>query len=174
MVLMALLVSALLAGSLRWHPVHPRRRRPRHQIDVLLVARLLTLAISAGHPLGTALQDVRARLPESARPAVDDVLARARSAGLARSLAETTGPLDELAGRLARAHITGASVAPVLDAYVALVQDARRARAVEDARTIGVKLILPLTLLLLPGFIALVIAPFVLEQLDGLLGRSIP
>lgn len=174
MVILSLFLATLLGGPPRRVHLRPLHRRRRPQIDPLLTARLLALAISAGHPLGMALQDVRARLPESARPAVDDVLTRARRTGLARALAETTGPLGDLAGRLGKAHITGASLAPVLDTYIATVHDARRARAVEDARTIGVKLILPLTLLLLPGFIALVIAPFVLEQLDELLGGSIP
>ena len=70
--------------------------------------------------------------------------------------------------------MTGAPVRAALDAFISTLHDARRFQAVEEARTIGVKLIVPLTLLLLPGFLALVVAPFVLEQMEGLLGVALP
>jgi hypothetical protein len=143
-------------------------------VDDLLVARLLVLSVSAGQPLGQAFADVQPRLHEEDRAAVDDILGRARSVGIARALIETGGPLAGLAERLAKAQVTGAPTAPALDAYISMRQDAVRARAVEEARTIGVRLIIPLTLLLLPGFVALVIGPFVVDQLDGLLGGLLP
>ena len=172
MALIPLVLAAALLGQLRLPPLI--RRAPRHEIDVLLVARLLALSIASGRPLGRALVDVGRRLPGSAPAAIDDIVVRANRDGLTRSLAETTGPLADLAERLAKAQVTGAPVGPALDAFIATVHDARRFQAVEEARTIGVKLIVPLTLLLLPGFLALVVAPFVLEQLEGLLGAAVP
>lgn len=173
MALIALLLAAALLGPFRLPPL-PRRRTPRQEIDVLLVARLLALSIASGRPLGRALVDVGRRLPESGSAAIDDIVVRANRDGLTRSLAETTGQLAGLAERLAKAQVTGAPVGPALDAFIAMLHDARRFQAVEEARTIGVKLIVPLTLLLLPGFLALVVAPFVLEQLEGLLGVAAP
>ncbi len=173
MALIALGLAMLVTGSHR----PPRLRLPRRakaRIDELLVARLLALSVASGHPLGRGLEDIRLRLPEPEQAAVDEILARARRDGLTRSLVETTGPLASLAERLAKAQVTGAPLGPALDAFISTVHDARRFQAVEEARTIGVKLIVPLTLLLLPGFLSLVVAPFLLEQLDGLLGTALP
>ncbi|HEY5649866.1 MAG TPA: type II secretion system F family protein [Acidimicrobiia bacterium] len=170
---------AVIGAVVAWFIVSARRPRLHRRLrdeepDELLVARLLALTVSAGHPIGRALGEVNGRLPEHHRAAIDDILGRARHLGIARALVETRGPLSGLTARLAKAQVTGAPILPALDAYIAMVHDARRAAALEDARTIGVKLIIPLTLLLLPGFIALVIAPLVLEQLGGLLGEQLP
>ena len=173
MALIGLAVAAAL-GGLFPRPRLVRRREREQHIDVLVVARLLALSIAAGLPLGRALADVRRRLPEPDALAIDDILGRANRDGLTRSLVETVGPLADLAERLAKAQVTGAPIGPALDAYISTLHDARRFQAVEEARTIGVKLIVPLTLLLLPGFLALVVAPFVLEQLEELLGAAIP
>jgi len=173
MALIGLALAAVLAGSIRLPPPQ-RRARARSRIDVLLVARLLAVSLASGLTLGRALADVARRLPEAEVSAIDDVLIRANRDGLTRSLAETTGPLEDLAERLAKAQVTGAPIGPALDAFIATLHDARRFQAVEEARTIGVKLVLPLTLLLLPGFLTLVVAPFVLEQLEDLLGAAIP
>ncbi len=173
MALIGLVVAAALSGLLPTPRFVRRREHPQH-IDVLVVARLLALSIAAGRPLGRALTDVRRRLPEPDVSAIDDILGRANRDGLTRSLVETVGPLADLAERLAKAQVTGAPVGPALDAFISTLHDARRFQAVEEARTIGVKLIVPLTLLLLPGFLALVVAPFVLEQLEELLGAAIP
>ena len=172
MALIGVVAAGVLSGVLRL----PRfeRRRKNQPIDVMVVARLLALSIASGRPLGRALEDVRNRLPESHVAVIDDILNRAKRHGLTRSLIETVGPLADLAERLAKAQVTGAPVGPALDAFISMLHDARRLQAVEEARTIGVKLIIPLTLLLLPGFLALVVAPFVLEQLEGLLGTAIP
>ncbi len=173
MVLIGLAVAALVAGAL---PRHRSVRRPRaaQEVDALVVARLLALSVASGRPLGPAFEDVRRRLPESHVGAIDDILGRATRYGLTRSLIDTVGPLADLAERLAKAQVTGAPVGPALEAFITTLHDARRLRAVEEARTIGVRSMVPLTLLLLPGFLTLVVAPFVLEQLEGLLGVAIP
>ena len=173
MALIGLVAAVVLSGVLRL-PRFERQRRRNQPIDVMVVARLLALSIASGRPLGRALEDVRNRLPESHVAFIDDILSRAKGRGLTRSLIETVGPLADLAEGLAKAQVTGAPVGPALDTFISMLHDARRLQAVEEARTIGVKLIVPLTLLLLPGFLALVVAPFVLEQLEDLLGSAIP
>lgn len=173
MALIGLAVAAFVLGTpdlrLRF-----RRRTRRRSVDTLVVAQLLALSVASGRPLGSAFEDVRTRLPESDATLIDELVGRANQDGLTRALVETTGPLAELAERLAKAQVTGAPVGPSLDAFITTQHAARRFQAVEEARTIGVKLIVPLTLLLLPGFLALVVAPFVLEQLEGLLGAAVP
>ena len=173
MALIGLGLAFLVAAQRRLPRIslHPRRET---QVDALMVARLLALAVASGYPLGRGFVEIGVRVAEPERAAIDDVLGRARRDGLTRALVETTGPLADLAERMAKAQVIGAPVGPALEAFISTTHDARRFQAVEEARTIGVKLIVPLTLLLLPGFLALVVAPFVLEQLDGLLGTALP
>jgi tight adherence protein B len=165
---------AFLVATRRRLPRISLRRRTEAHVDVLMVARLLALSVASGYPLARGFVEISTRVAEPERAAINDILGRARRDGLTRALVETTGPLDGLAERMAKAQVTGAPVGPALDAFISTTHDARRFQAVEEARTIGVKLIVPLTLLLLPGFLALVVAPFVLEQLDGLLGAALP
>ena len=148
------------------------RRRPRRQVDVMLIARLLALSIASGQPIGSGLQEIATLLPSTEAQEVEKVIGRTRSVGVARALVETSGPLADLAARLAQSHLSGAPAAAALDAYVASMHDAERYRSIEEARIVGVKLTLPLTLLLLPGFILLTIAPFVVEQLGPFLGTA--
>ena len=149
-----------------------RRRRRRSQVDVMLIARLLALSIASGQPIGSGLIEIVSLLPSTEAEAVEKVIGRARSVGLARAMVETSGPLADLAARLAQAHLSGAPAAAALEAFVASMHDAERYRSIEEARIVGVKLTVPLTLLLLPGFVLLTIAPFVVEQLGPILGTA--
>lgn len=169
-------LSLLVAGALLWklptgsiRARWPRRRRP---IDVLLIAQLLSLAIAAGRPIGAALHDVARLLPSVEAAVVGDVVARMRTSGVAAALVATRGPLAELAGRLAQAQLSGAPPIAGIDAFVTSMRDADRYRSVEEARVVGIKLTLPLTLLLLPGFVLITIAPYVVDQLGPLIGSA--
>ncbi len=150
------------------------RRATPSPADPLDVAQLLIVCLSAGRPLGNALETVRDRLGSERVRDVDDIIGRSRLIGLGRALAETRGPLSDLAGRLARSHLTGAPAISTVAAYVTSVHDARRSRAVEEARTLGVRLIFPVSLLLLPGFVAIVIGPYVFDQFGSLFGSALP
>jgi hypothetical protein len=57
----------------------------------------------------------------------------------------------------------------VLDAFIVTSEEEERARVLERIRTLPVRLIIPLALLLLPGFVLVVVAPGVVETLGGLL-----
>jgi hypothetical protein len=101
---------------------------------------------------------------------VGDLLRRARSRGFARALAETEGPLSELAGQLAKGIVTGAPAVSTLSAFLEDRRSRHRGVILEQARTLPVRLIIPVALLLLPGFVALVVGPFVVDQVSGLIG----
>lgn len=162
---------ALVVGGGRVLPLPQIPSLRREAVaDPLETAQLLVVALSAGRPLGSALQTVRSHLDSASASAIDEVVGRSRLVGLARALAETQGPLADLAHRLARSQLTGAPALVTVQTYIASLHDSRRARAMEEARTLGVRLIVPVSLLLLPGFVALVIGPYVFEQLDSLLG----
>lgn len=172
MTALSIVLSLILA---KWRPrrvsVGWLRRRDRDP-DVMLIARLLALSIASGQPIGAGLQDIAELLPAAEAHEVAMLMKRARSVGLASALVETSGPMAELSGRLAQAHLSGAPATAAIEAFVTSMHDATRYRSLEEARTVGVKLTLPLTLLLLPGFVLLTIVPFVLDQLGPLLGNA--
>ena len=149
-------------------------QRRRSDVDPLEIAQLLTIALSAGRPLGSALEVVRRDVSPASAAAIDDVLRRSRLAGFARALIETEGPLADLCGRLARSQLTGAPTLATVRAYAASIHESRRARSLEAARTLGVRMIVPVSLLLLPGFVALVIGPYVFEQFEWLTSGVTP
>jgi pilus assembly protein TadC len=158
-------IGRRLAAALRAR--RGRSRRPAG--DVLELGRLLLLALSAGLPTAAAFSLAAGRLGGPVAGEVDDLLRRARARGLAAALADTAGPLGELASRLARAHLSGASVQQAVEAFLHVRLADERARRLERARSLPVKLIVPVSLLLLPGFVLLVFGPTFLDQIVGLL-----
>lgn len=149
--------------------LRPRRARGAED-QVMELSRLLAVCLSGGLPLLPALEAVSREMASPIKEDVEGLLRQARRDGVARALLEEQGPLSALSGQLARAHVSGAPMREAVSAFVERRRSDARYRSLERARTLGVKLILPVSLLLLPGFIALVIGPTVVAQLDGLLG----
>ena len=163
-------LAFVIGGSRSWSLPRLPFFRKVSVADPLEIAQLLVVALSAGRSLGSALQVVRLHLGPAAVSMIDEVVGRSRLVGLGRALAETQGPMADLAHRLARAQLTGAPALATVQTYIASLHDSRRAKAMEEARSLGVRLIVPVALLLLPGFVALVIGPYVFEQLDTVVG----
>ena len=135
------------------------------------VARLLLVAVSAGLPLGTALERIGRDLAGPLRSEVDMVVRNSRRVGLHPALVECG--LGSLGPVLARAHSTGAPLQRTLVAHLEALNAARISAALERARTAPVKLMVPLVLLLLPGFVALVVGPGLVDQAIDL-GTVVP
>lgn len=127
------------------------------------LARLLSIAAAAGLPLGTALEIVADDLTGPVGEAVVRVVRSSRTSGLAAALLGAD-ELGSLAPALARAQASGSPLASTLDAYLAAEASRRVTSALETARTAPVKLMVPLALLLLPGFTALVVGPTLLTH----------
>lgn len=166
----AAVAVALLVGSGRMSPRRPGRRRSPAPPDPLLLPRLLVVALSAGLPLTTALAVIARLVPGPAGDDADVLVRAARRGGLAPALAAHGDLLDGLPRRLARAHLTGAAMSDAVRAHVHEVSDRRRAAALTRARTLPTRLLVPIALLLLPGFVALVVVPPLVEELGGFLG----
>lgn len=160
MIVALLLSSAVLAFRV------PRvaRRTLEPASTVADLARLLSIAAAAGLPLGTAFETVSPELEGPLAAAVTDIVRNARSAGLTAALLATTA-LGPLGPALARAHSSGSPLGQTLDAHLRAHSAERVARALETARTAPVKVMVPLALLLLPGFTALVVGPTLLDHL---------
>jgi pilus assembly protein TadC len=160
------MILALCAalGVLVARPVRLSRRIQVVESSVGDLARLLAIAAAAGLPLGSALEGVAGELSGPVGDAVRAVVRSARTRGLGPALLEAA-ELGALAPALARAHAAGSPLGQTLDAHLTAHSAERVSRALETARTAPVRLMVPLALLLLPGFTALVVGPTLLDHL---------
>jgi tight adherence protein C len=78
------------------------------------------------------------------------------------------GPATALLALADRALVTGAPLLASIDGYATSLRRDERAAAVEKARRLPVKLLFPLALLILPGFLLLTVGPALLAGLDRL------
>lgn len=166
-------VALVLLGSSRPAPRPPLRKVGWYRgspPDRLMLPRLLVVALSAGLPLAGALAEIARLVPGPAGKEADGFVRSARRAGLAAALAANGDVLDGLPTRLARAHLTGGTMQDAVRSHVREEADTIRADALAGARTLPVKLLIPISLLLLPGFIALVVVPPLIEEIGGILG----
>jgi hypothetical protein len=134
--------------------------------DVGLLAELTGLGLSAGLGLSQALSAARPFVHVDLAGEVGVVLRRAAHGGLAAALAEASGHGRRLYLLTARAVVTGAPLASAVDAFVADAAAEERATQLEAARRLPVRLMLPLALLILPGFVLLTVGPTVLAALE--------
>ena len=67
-----------------------------------------------------------------------------------------------------RALLTGAPLEPAVSGYATTLRNEERSRELTAARRLPVKLLFPLALLILPGFLILTIGPAVLGSLERL------
>ncbi|MEX2279484.1 MAG: type II secretion system F family protein [Acidimicrobiia bacterium] len=156
----AVILSATVAFA---RPVRLRRRTTPVESSVADFARLLSIAAASGLPLGSALDAVIDELSGSVGESVRSVVRSARRTGLTAALLSAP-ELGSLAPALARAHSTGSPLGQTLDAYLTAHAADRVTRALEKARTAPVRVMVPLALLLLPGFTALVVGPTLLDH----------
>lgn len=159
-----MIVACCLAlAVLLARPVSIRRPKPPASSTVADLARLLSIATAAGLPLATALEVVVDELSGDVQLGVRRVVRSARTVGLTAALLEAAD-LGSIAPALARAHSTGSPLSQTLDAHLTAHGAERVSRALEAARTAPVRVMVPLALLLLPGFTALVVGPTLLDH----------
>lgn len=154
-------IAAVMAVGLRRHL--PRRHR---EGDLRPIMMVLLVELRGGRSVLAALQAASARFPEARDLA--RVVRVASVAGLAAAVDETRGRLRFLVIHLARAQATGASAADAVRRF--LDDDLARERAERQARikALPVRLMVPLSLLTLPGVVLLAYGPTILSLLDGL------
>lgn len=149
-----------------------KARRRALAADLPLAADLLAACLRAGQPPDRALGVVADALDGPLGSELGVVAANLRmgadpSAAWADLRAEPV--LAPLARAMARSADSGAPVAAWLDD---LADDARRAarmHAVQNARTVGVRAVLPLGLCFLPAFVLLGVVPVVAGAVGALL-----
>jgi hypothetical protein len=157
---------------------HTRRRRWSQDVvrdeAVDHLAALVVIGLSASMTLPAALENAARETGGAVADEVADLLRRARHRGVARALAETEGALADLATQLAQAQVTGAPMVGAVTAFLSTRRATARSKLLERARTLPVRLIIPVALLLLPGFIVLVMGPYLIDQLGELIVSPLP
>ncbi len=145
-----------------------RRARVAAAADVVLLAELVALGLSAGltfaGALGAAACEVHPWLADEARL----VLRRGSVLGLAPALDDASGLAGRLYRMAGRAVVTGAPLLPAVTAFVEESRHAEHAHHMAAARRLPVRLLVPLALLILPGFVLLTVGPALLSAVDRL------
>ena len=127
--------------------------------EVGVLARLLLVGLSAGLPLQSALTHAHPELRDGLASDVAGVLKRSRVAGLAAALTSVAGPGSRLFSLVAGSVVSGASVAPVLVGFLHERAADEKAARMARARRLPIRLTIPLTLLILPGWVLLFVDP---------------
>ena len=159
---------ALLALALCSRIVADRLARQRSETDLPVLGELVLMGLTAGLSLAGALELAARHVSPELALEVRAVLRRARRSGLSVALGEANGVARRLYLLLARAQLTGAPSGQAVAAFVHDQRDAERARRLEAARRLPVRLMVPLALCILPGFVLLTVAPSVLGSLRRL------
>lgn len=154
-------VSGVLGlAALRLRPV---RQAPLQMRPVLIA---LLVEIRSGKSVLSSLQHVAGRFPESAE--LGRAVRLATVSGLPIALQETAGPLRVLLAHLARSQAGGLSAADVVRRMIESDIARDRAARIARARALPVRLMFPVTLLILPGVVLLSYGPTLLSLLDRL------
>jgi type II secretory pathway component PulF len=172
----ALLVLPIAARLFaRWKSrVGHRGERVRTSSDVSTVARILLVGLTGGLPLPASLEMAVSEVGPIVANELTLVLRAAKREGMAPSLAVSPGSCTRpLFSRLALAQASGAPMVDGVAAYLSEMRSVRRAEALERARRLPVTLMIPLGLLILPGFVVLFVGPIIFTSLSQLFG-SLP
>lgn len=165
MLLLALALLAVLPWLPRRRPVvlpdagSVRPREDRAPVDDAVVLDLARAALASGVDVVTAVAAVGEALPaDQGAPYLR--AAKALRLGAAWEVAWQVRPV--VADALAPAWTDGVDPEPLLAHAAAAIRRRRQARAREAAARLGVRLVLPLGLCLLPAFVLLGLVPVLL------------
>jgi hypothetical protein len=152
----------LLLGLGAWMLARRVLRPNTEENDEALLAELAALGLTAGLTFPAAVEAATAAVP-------GDESVRLRRA--VRLHAEPGSIPSEDSGLFVvarRALTTGAPLAPAVSGYATALRNGQRSRQLTAARRLPVKLLFPLALLILPGFLLLTVGPAVLGSLERL------
>lgn len=172
--LMVAPVPALTVGSAAalwgWWGRLARKRKSIGAVeaDLVVLADLVALGLTAGLPPRAALEAASGWVARELGDEVRTLLADADRRGVAAALADADGHAARLYRLLARAVVSGAPAADAVESYAAERRHAEHAARLADARKLPVRLLLPLALLILPGFVVLAVGPAVIDALERL------
>ena len=147
------------------------RRRPPPPPPLTRVLLLLLVELRSGRSVLAALIEASRVLPDY--QSLRRVARVALVAGLTKSIGYADTSLRPVVAQLARAQRTGASLSGTVRKMIEAELSAERSSRLARARTLPVRLMIPVTLLMLPGMVLLLYAPSLLamfQDLTGVLG----
>lgn len=158
------LLVAALAPTLwrRW------QGRPEPEPSLTLILLLMLVQLRGGLSVLAALTEVSVSLPQDA--SLRTVSRVARVSGLISALPFADERLRPVIAQLARAQRSGASLSGSMRRMLDGELAADRARRIRRARTLPVRLMVPVTLLMLPGLVLFLYAPTLLSMFEDLTG----
>ena len=160
-------VGALIGMVLARIPI-PRRAGQEQMPSARLVMMLLLVEMRSGRSVLASLQATSRRLPR------DGVLRRvarmATVSGLIPALSVCDDRLRPVVAQLARAQKSGASLAPAMRRMLEQDLAEYRSDRLAAARALPVKLMIPVTLVMLPGLVLLLYAPSLIRVFSQLTG----
>lgn len=160
----ALAVVHLLLRRLR----HRAAEKERRCEDAALLADLTALALTGGLGIQPALEIAAGAVGGEVSEEVDALLRTARVDGLATAMAGAAGAGRELYRVIGSAVATGSALVDQVTRIADELHAEAGARRLEKVRRVPVMMLFPLTLLVLPGFLLLTIAPALLDALAHL------
>lgn len=143
-----------------------RGREPETPITLVLL--LLLVELRSGLSVLAALTEVSGALPEYR--SLRTVARVARVSGLVAALPYGDDRLRPVVAQLARVQRSGASLSGAVRRMLESELAAERSAHIARARTLPVRLMIPVTLLMLPGLILLLYAPSLLTMFEDLTG----
>lgn len=143
-----------------------RRRAPDPPLTLVLL--LLLVELRSGLSVLAALIEVSDSIPR--HQSLRRVARVARVSGLVAAIPYGDDVLRPVIAQLARAQRSGASLSGAVRRMLETELAADRSRRVARARTLPVRLMIPVTLLMLPGLILLLYAPSLLGMFEDLTG----
>ena len=166
-VLMAFMLNPLLGvgvsfGVAVWILTRRRSRSSDPVDDEAVLAELTSLGLSAGLTFSAAANAAATAVPSEASSRLRRVLRV--GGGADGNTADDCGLMIVVR----RALTTGAPLQPAVSGYATTLRNEDRSRKLNAARRLPVKLLFPLALLILPGFLILTIGPAVLGSLERL------
>lgn len=166
---MALLgLPGAVAGALASLLWDKSRNKPAPPPGLEVVLLLLLVELRSGLSVLAALGQVARALPR--HEALSRVSRIAQVDGLLAAV-EVAGPdLRPVVAQLARAQKSGASLSGAVRRLLDEHLSADRARRIARARALPVRLMIPVTLLMLPGLVLLLYAPALLAMFYDLTG----
>lgn len=159
--------GALVGGTI---PMVTTRIRRRQAPDppIRLVLLLLLVQLRSGSSVLAALIAVSQSLPTY--PSLRRVARVAQVSGLLSAISHGDEQLRPVLSQLTRAQRSGASVSATVRRMLETELATDRARQLARARTLPVRLMIPVTLFMLPGLVLLLYAPSLLAMFDELTG----
>lgn len=159
--------GAVIAGVGAWLWPH-RSRRPPSPPSRQLVLVLLLVELRSGLSVLAALQSTAAGLPDYA--VLRRVSRVATVSGLIGSISHCDDNLRPIVVQLARAQRSGASLTSAVRRMIEQDLAQMRSDKIAKARTLPVRLMIPVTLLMLPGLILVLYAPALIRTFNQLTG----